>query len=212
MRSRVWPAAEVAVAIVVVAFDLLIPSLVLCALGGLSLLARRERPSTVGVRRLAPFGRAVAAVLALVVAWTALQLALLMPLAERVTGQRQDVSAFAEVEGDLPLLLVLLALSWTLGALVEELAFRGYLMARVAALLPPGAASVGAAVVSAVLFGLIHTEQGLVGVLLTTADGLFFAWLRLRFDSVWAAVIGHGANNTIGLTAYFLVGPVYALW
>lgn len=61
-------------------------------------------------------------------------------------------------------------------------------------------------------FGLIHTEQGIVGVLVTTIDAVFFSVLRLRQGTVWAAVLAHGFNNTIGLTAYYLAGPFYAPW
>jgi membrane protease YdiL (CAAX protease family) len=74
------------------------------------------------------------------------------------------------------------------------------------------AAVAAAVVLSSAVFGLIHTEQGLVGVLLATIDGVFFAWLRLRFASLWASVIGHGTGNTIGMVAFFLVGPVAPLW
>jgi CAAX protease family protein len=211
-RGRALAAAELAIATLLVVLDVLLPALVLVVLAAGSLVVRRERPASLGVRPLRAPGRMAAQVLGLTVAWTALQLSLLMPVVEHASGERQDVGAFAEVEGNLTLLLVLLALSWTLGAVVEELAFRGYVFTRAAALFSARWAPCGASLIAAVLFGLIHTEQGVVGVALTTVDGLFFAWLRLRFGSVWAAVLAHGFNNTIGLTAYFLVGPIYALW
>lgn len=203
---------ELLLVVLVVAADLLLPALVVLVLAGLSLAARRERPASLGLAPLRPLGRAAGAILGMTVAWTALQLALLMPLAEHLSGQRQDVGMFAEVEGNVRLLALLLALSWTLGAVVEEVAFRGYVLTRASAIVPGHVSAWAGVVVAALLFGLIHTEQGLVGVALTTLDGLFFGWLRLRFGSVWAPVLAHGMNNTIGLTAYFLVGPVYALW
>jgi membrane protease YdiL (CAAX protease family) len=111
------------------------------------------------------------------------------------------------------MLLLLLLLSWTLAAVGEELAFRGYLFVRAREALGPGRpALVGAVLASSVLFGLIHTEQGAVGVVLATIDGMFYAWLRIRYDSLWASVLAHGTTNTIGMVAYFLVGPVAALW
>ena len=69
-----------------------------------------------------------------------------------------------------------------------------------------------ASVASSALFGLIHTEQGLVGVVLTFVDALFYCALRLHFRSLWASVLAHGLLNTIGLTTYFLVGPFQTLW
>lgn len=211
-RSDRLLVVELLVAVLVVAADLLLPALVLLVLAGLSLAVRRERPPTLGLVPLRPLGRATGSILGLTIAWTCLQLALLMPVVEHLTGQRQDVSMFAEVQGNLGLLLLLLALSWTLGAVAEEVAFRGYVLTRASGLVGGRGAPWAGVVAAAVLFGLIHTEQGLVGVALTTLDGLFFGWLRLRFGSVWAPVLAHGMNNTIGLTAYFLVGPIYALW
>lgn len=210
---RVVAAAEVLLAAVAVAADLWLPSLVLVAMAAVSLLARRERPASLGLRRLREPRRTVPVVLGLTVAWTALQVVLVIPLVGHLTGQQQDVSDFAELEGNLPMLLLLVGLSWTLAAVGEEVAFRGYLLTRLREALGGSPLAVVLAVVlSSALFGLIHTEQGLVGVVLAAVDGAFFAWLRLRFDSLWAAVLAHGTGNTIGMVAFFLVGPFGPLW
>jgi membrane protease YdiL (CAAX protease family) len=41
---------------------------------------------------------------------------------------------------------------------------------------------------------------------------LALAWLRLHYRTLWAPVLAHGFNNTIGLVTFFLVGPVHGLW
>ena len=46
----------------------------------------------------------------------------------------------------------------------------------------------------------------------TTCDAVFFCVLRYRFRTLWASVLAHGFNNTIGLAAYFLFGPFTGLW
>ena len=69
-----------------------------------------------------------------------------------------------------------------------------------------------APVISAALFALAHSEQGQVGAALTFLDALFFSVLRFRCGGLWASVLGHGLSNTIGLTTFFLIGPVYGLW
>jgi Type II CAAX prenyl endopeptidase Rce1-like len=74
-----------------------------------------------------------------------------------------------------------------------------------------GASTVGilaAVVLSSVLFGLAHTEQGTIGVILTFLDALFFSFLRWRFKNLRAAVLGHGLNNTTGLVSVYLVGSM----
>ena len=103
--------------------------------------------------------------------------------------------------------------TWTLAAVGEELAFRGFLLTRARETLPDGTVGLAVAVaLSSVLFGLLHTEQGAVGVLLTTCDAVFFCALRYRYRTLWASVLAHGFNNTIGLTAFFLFGPFTGLW
>ena len=132
---------------------------------------------------------------------------------EHLIGQHQDVGQFEDLQGNPGQLLVLLALSWTLAACGEELAYRGYLLTRLRAVLPAGAAALVAAVLlAALVFGLAHREQGPVGFALVTIDAIFYSALRLRYHSIWASVWAHGLVNTVGLAAFFLVGPVHGLW
>ena len=212
-RRRLVVGIEVALAVTAVVLDLVIPTLVLLALLSMSLVLRREGLSSLGLRRVGRPGRMLGEVLALSVAWTLLTLSVTMPVLEHVTGERQDVSQFADLEGDLAATLVLIALSWTLAAFGEELAYRGYVQTRMRELLPAGTVGLVVAVLaSSALFGLAHLEQGAVGVGLTFLDAIFFSALRYRYRTLWAAVLAHGFNNTIGLTTYFLIGPVFGLW
>jgi CAAX protease family protein len=213
VRAVSWVAGiEVLLAAAAVLLDLLIPSLVLLAMAGLSLLARREGPSSLGLWR-PHTPRLGARMLLFAAAWSAFQLAVAMPVVSHVSGTEQDLGIFEDVEGDLGLLVILLLASWTLGAVVEEVAYRGYLLTRLRELTGrsmPGL--VVAVLVSSVLFGVAHSEQGLVGVAAVTLDAVAFCLLRLRYDTVWAPVLAHGWNNTIGLVAFFLVGPVSGPW
>jgi len=206
---------EVGLAAVVILLDLAIPTLVVLALAGVSLALRHTGFASLGFHRLASPSRAALGVLGLTVGWSLLQLGVLMPVANHVTGSRQDMTVFADLEGNAGLLLVLLVATWTLAAVGEETVFRGYLPTRVREVLGTGAGTrLGwlPVVLPAALFAALHVEQGQVGVLLTFLDALFFTWVRARYDSVWAAVLAHGFNNTIGLCTFYLVGPVYGLW
>ena len=211
--ARALGAVEVVLALALVLLDWFLPALLLCVLAGASLLVRHGRPASLGVVRSSRAGAMAVQVLGWSVAWTLLTVGFTLPVLEHLTGRRQDVSMFAPLEGNLPLLLALVGLSWTLAALVEELAFRGYLLTRLRELLPDGTLGASVAIaVAAVAFGLLHTEQGLIGVVVTTIDACFFTWLRLRYRTLWASVLAHGFNNTIGMTAFFLVGPISGLW
>ena len=69
-----------------------------------------------------------------------------------------------------------------------------------------------AVVCTSVLFGLAHTEYGIVGVAVTILDGLFLSVLRLRYRTLRASVLAHGFWNTIGIVGFFVVGPVNGFW
>jgi CAAX protease family protein len=214
---RVLAAVEVLIAVAAVVAstvnERIVPALVIAALAALSLLVRWESPATLGFRRIHHGGRMAVQVLGLTAVWSVVQLGLIMPVLNHATGSRQDLSDFSDLQGNVGMLLGLVALSWLYAALFEELAFRGFVPTRVRDIFGSGSAGLIAAVaVSATLFGLCHTEQGAIGVVVTFFDALFFIWLRYRYDTLWASVLAHGFNNTLGLIAFFLIGPIYGLW
>jgi membrane protease YdiL (CAAX protease family) len=203
---------EVVLGAASVLLDLAIPSLVLLALAGVSLMIRHQGLGSLGLVRPTRdhlvLGTATFAVL-----WSVFQLGVTIPAANHLSGRRQDMGVFADVEGNLGLLLVLVLLSWTLAAFVEEVAFRGFLLTRLREAIGPGRAGLIVAVlVSSVLFGALHSEQGTVGVVVVALDAAAFCALRLHFGTLWAPVLAHGFNNTLGLVAFFVVGPLYGLW
>lgn len=214
--SRVWvvvAALEVCIGAAAVLLDVFVPTLVILVLMTVSLLIRREPMRSIGLHRLPEAWRSAAQVLALTCAWTVLQLALVMPLLEHSTGERQDLNDFADLKGNAAMLGILLLISWTIAAIGEEFAYRGYLFTRITDF--AGSTQLGvvlAVVVTSALFGLAHTEQGIIGVVVTFLDAIFFCLMRLHYRTLWASVLAHGFNNTIGLTAFFLVGPIYGLW
>ncbi len=111
-------------------------------------------------------------------------------------------------------MLFFLALTWTLAAFGEEIVYRGYLQKRIRDLFGDTRIGIILAVgISSLLFGLAHTEQGTIGVILTFLDAIFFSLIKMHYDNnLWAAIIAHGASNTIGLVGFFFLGPMYGLW
>ena len=215
-RSRTWQAVavvEVALAAAVVILDLAIPSLVILALLAVSLLARRQGLATIGWRRVSRPWHLAATMFMLAAAWTLLDVGLLKPIETHLTGERQDMSQFASLHGDLVMLIAWLALAWTVAALAETVAFVGFVQTRITDVIgATGARLAVAMVLSSLLFGLLHTEYGLTGVTVSTVNGIFYCVLRYRCQTLWAPILAHGFIDTIGLVSVFLVGPVYGLW
>ncbi len=98
--------------------------------------------------------------------------------------------------------IVLAALAVSLGPLVEELLFRGVLLS---ALLPrcgtPLAALLSAAAFAAIHLPGLHWQWYALPQLIGL--GLALVWLRLRYQSLWPAVVTHGTHNALALTVWF---------
>ena len=215
-RQRLWAATELLVAAALViganVLDVIpvseTPWLVL--LGWLSLRLRGLRWKTLGLRRPRNWIITIAVALA---AGAALQLIsefVTEPIIERLTGQTADLSSFRSLVGNLPATLVMLALVWTLAAFGEELAYRGYVLERAAALGQHSpSAYVVAVVVVSLLFGLGHYYQGMAGMVNSAFSGLFFGALYLAAGrNLWLPILAHGFSDTIGLgLIYFGLVP-----
>lgn len=212
-RWRVVAGVEVALAAVTVLLDLAIPTFVILGLMVLSLLIRRKGLSTMGFHRVRrPWVRA-GKMLIFAAGWSLVQIGLLKPIVNHVSGTTQDMSQFTGLQGNPTMLLTWVALGWTVAALGEELAFRGFVLTRTTKLVgSAGLRLVIAILLTSVLFGLLHTEYGVVGVVASAVDAVFYSVLRYRYQTLWASILAHGFINTIGFVTFFLFGPIYGLW
>jgi membrane protease YdiL (CAAX protease family) len=213
--TRTWAvvaASEVLLGILVVLADLGIPTLVLLFIAGVGLGLRRQGLGSLGLHAAAALPLA-AKMLAFAVVWSLFQLAVTMPVANHLSGSKQDLSTFDGLEGNVGMLLTLLILSWTLAAFGEELAYRGFLLTRCREVFGSGILGTAIAVLAtSLLFGFAHSEQGAIGVLVVSLDAVAFCLLRLHYGTLWAPVLAHGFINTLGFLAFFFVGPIYGLW
>ena len=126
------------------------------------------------------------------------------PLLARLTGARPDASLFGSLAGNVPMLVITLAIVWTLAALGEELVFRGYLFNRLRDLLGERA-SVVCAIIASLAFGLSHAYQGTSGIVDNILAGLVFAAVySVTGENLVAPIIAHGSYDTIGAVLIFL--------
>ncbi len=197
-----------------VILDLWMPTLVIIGLMIVSLLVRRQPISTVGFKRPQSWVRMIGFTFIFAFFMQLFDIAVVMPIMNRLTGTTIDYSGFASLQGNLGQLLLILAISWTLAAVGEELAYRGYLQKTLGDLFGNSLPGVLLTVaLSSLLFGVAHTEQGITGVVVATIDALFFSWLKRKFgNNLWASILAHGFDNSIGLIVFFFTGPIYGLW
>jgi membrane protease YdiL (CAAX protease family) len=175
-------------------------------LGWASLRLRGMRWNEAGFARPRSWGKAFGVGIAVGLAMEVLELFVTQPLFARWIGKMLDLSDFADLVGNVKLLLIYLALVWVLGALGEELVYRGYLMNRVAALFrDTRAAWTVSWVVVSVAFGCAHLDQGSTGMAENILNGLLLGGLYLACGRNLAVpVIAHAFSDTLDFLLIYL--------
>ena len=205
---------ELVVAAVVILRDLFIPTLVILGMIIVSLLIRREHIRSLGFKKPSSWPGMAGFALVSAIILQLFDIGVVMPILNRLSGTTIDYSGFAHLKGNLGQLLLLLVMSWTLAALGEEIVYRGYLQKLLTSLfgsrLPGTLLAIG---LSSLLFGLAHSEQGMIGVVVTIVDALFYSWLKRKFNgNLWAPILAHGFYNSIGVIVFYFTGPIFGLW
>ena len=182
------------------------PSLFILLLGCGALWLRRGSWRTLGLRKPASGWHVLAWCVAAAIAYDALDARVLLPLLRRVTGEPANLAEFQSVAGHFGAVLLWILIGWTIGAFVEELAYRGLVLDRLEELLGrTRKATFVAVLATSGLFGLIHGYQGITGILDNVFAGTFFALIYLRGGrNLWAAVIAHGMVNTFSFVLLYL--------
>lgn len=130
-----------------------------------------------------------------------------VPVMSRLVGQLPDLSDFRPLVGNVQLLLIALVANWLLAAFGEEMAFRGYLMSRLAGLVRgTRGAWLLSLVATTVIFGACHYEvQGITGMLQAGLDGLLLGLLYLGCGRTLAIpIVVHGMSNTLAFVLIYL--------
>ena len=122
------------------------------------------------------------------------------PVVDSLFAEAQPLARFQALPGNLPLLLLVLPLSWVI-VFGEEFFFRGFLLTALAETLGASrVAWVAAVVIQAVGFGFIHLYQGPAQAISIGIGGMVYgATYLLAGKSLWPLILAHGINNTLGL-------------
>ena len=123
------------------------------------------------------------------------------PVLTSTFGEAPSVARFADLPGNLPLLLMLLPAVWLFAAFGEEFFFRGFLMTAIAeALGGSRAAWISAVVFQAAAFGLIHAYQGPAQAISIGIGGAIYGVVFLLAGrNLWPLILAHGLNDTLGI-------------
>lgn len=202
---------EIAIFVAVVVADVygLIPitqTIFLLPLVWIMLRLRGERWSEFGFARPDGFGKAIVIGVLAGVLIEVFAVYVTTPMISAFFGVEPNYSELKDIRGNLTLLFIFLGLSWTLAAFGEEICFRGFLMKRVAQVFGDNRAGwVAALLLSSVLFGWGHTEQGVSGWIQEGLSGLILGILFLFANRNLAVpIVAHGVSNTLAFVLIYL--------
>ena len=179
----------------------------------IGLRVRGESCAHIGLGLASPDWRAVLrAVLqslaVLVFALAAFVLGSVLTTHAQAGAEGADMSGYQYLQGNLPMLIVALAAVYVVSSFGEEVVYRGFLMTRLAEMGRRSSMAWGlATVVSAIVFGLVHFEWGIVGIGQTTFMGLALALSFLLVKrNLWVLVLAHAYLDTGLLVQLYLGG------
>jgi CAAX protease family protein len=178
----------------------------LLVLAWVSLRLRKLRWKDVGLRFTESWLKTLVLGVSVGIAMELLELFVTQPLLARLLGKMPDLSEVEAVRHNPTMLLVGLALTWTLAAFGEEMVYRGYMMSRLAEVLRGTRwAWVVSLILVNLLFGAAHMDQGMTGMIENAIDGMLLGMLYLGSKkSLAAPIIAHGVTDTIDLVLLFL--------
>jgi membrane protease YdiL (CAAX protease family) len=203
-------AIEIAVFVAVVVADAfgLVPitqTIFLLPLVWLMLRLSGERWSEIGFARPDNFGWAIGVGVVAGVLMELFAVFVTTPLISGFFGTEPNYSEFNAIRGNLILLFIFIGLSWTLAAFGEEICFRGFLMNRLARIFGESrVAWIAALILSSILFGWGHTEQGVSGWIQEGLSGLILGVLFLISNrNLVVPIVAHGVSNTLAFVLIY---------
>jgi uncharacterized protein len=178
----------------------------LLLLAWLSLRLRNLRWKDVGLKRSGRLFKTILIGVSAGIGIELLELFVTQPFLVHLTGKMPDLAQFQILRHNPKVLVIGLALTWTLAAFGEEMVYRGYLMNRIADLgLDSRLAWIVSIILVSVLFGAAHIGQGITGMIENAIDGTLLGVLYLRGKCNLATpIIAHGITDTVDLLLLFL--------
>ncbi|MCA9262786.1 MAG: CPBP family intramembrane metalloprotease [Planctomycetales bacterium] len=113
--------------------------------------------------------------------------------------ERADTSQYAYLQGNLPLTLLALGSVLVVSAFAEEAIYRGFLITRLRETMPSRkSGSILAVVASSLIFGLIHSDWGLAGMVQTSCMGGALGGVYLSTNrNLWVVFLAHAYMDTL---------------
>ena len=129
----------------------------------------------------------------------------LIPFIGSLTGQGIDFSSFSDLKGNTSYALIMLVFIWISAAFGEEIIWRGYFMKQFNKFFGKNTISLAInLLLFAILFGFMHSYQGITGQIITGIIGFTLALIfHVKKYNLWFNIAIHGFFDTFGLIAVY---------
>lgn len=127
------------------------------------------------------------------------------PILEYFFSEKADYSSYGQLKGNLELVIELWAKAMISAAVCEEIFYRGYLFFILEKLVKGTfLGKILIVIFTAVFFGFVHNNQGIVGMINITIIGILFGSVYYMSDkNLWATILAHAIVDTFGLYALY---------
>jgi len=175
-------------------------------LSWISLWLRKLGWRGVGLRRPTSWLRTLGLGVMIGVVYQLIETWLIEPLIVQLGAGPIDLSQFEPIRGSIPYLVTWIIIGWLIGAFMEEMVLRGYLISRFADLF--GDNRIGWTVgvlASSMLFAIGHMNLGFPSVISNFIFALVFAGIYLTTGrNLWLPIIAHGFYNSLAFVLIYL--------
>ena len=102
-------------------------------------------------------------------------------------------------------LIITLVAAWIIGGFYEEIVFRGFIQTTIRGWFIKSRHSFWlAGLLTSILFGVYHWQQGIFGITPSALGGLFWTFLLWRYKgNLWYPIISHAVYDTIALVMIY---------
>jgi len=128
------------------------------------------------------------------------------PLINSILPSRKiDLSDFSNIRNSPVNYVIILIIALLVGGFYEEIIFHGFIFTRFEKIFKGRWATPIAFMLTTIIFGLYHFQQGIKGILLTAIAGAVYHALILKFNrNLWYGIFVHAFFDFIGLTLIYL--------
>ncbi|RNI34824.1 CPBP family intramembrane metalloprotease [Hanamia caeni] len=116
-----------------------------------------------------------------------------------------DYTEYDFIKNNIKKLLAIMLAAWVVGGSYEEIVFRGFIQRTMQKWFSNYSLSFWmAGLLTSILFGLYHWQQGIFGVIPATLGGLYWTYLLKRYNgNLWHPIVSHASYDTIALTMIY---------